>query len=366
MKKFKFKSQESIIKGIEEKPIKKGFNWDRVIYFSTLLIILLSFGTYFISKEVKISAESEIIMDKFNVTFTDDIIVTEYYIEEGDSVKPGDSLFSYRLDLEDGHGNTAAILENSNKREYSRETESWLTREKLNTLKNIDLKKIELNDYTRKISTLEGDMDKIKKEVFLEIYPPSKLQNAEEDLVDLQNKKQSVNEEINYLKKYLNVTIQRLEELRSQVPSVNLGEINGVLGSGDGLGTDEFIYYSPKEGMISQVYARSDEVCYKQNLVTDIIEFQGLHILAYFKQEDLKFVGTGDIVDIKFPDGSKSKGIVDKLYIKTTNLPDRLFDQGSKVERRIRAVVVPLNVEDSAKWYEFYKINVVVSKPKYF
>ena len=85
-----------------------------------------------------------------------------------------------------------------------------------------------------------------------------------------------------------------------------------------------------------------------------------------FKQEDLKFVGNGDIVDIRFPDGSKSKGIVDKLYIKTTNLPDRLYDQGSKIERRVRAVVVPLDVEDSSKWYEFYKINVVVSKPKYF
>lgn len=366
MKKFKFKSQESIIKGIEEKPIKKGFNWDRVIYFTTLLIILLSFGTYFISKEVKISAESEIIMDKFNVTFTDDIIVTEYFIEEGDSVKQGDSLFTYRLNLEDIHGNSAAIIDNSSKREYSRETESWLTREKLNSLKNIDLKKIELKDIDRKIKTLEGDMDKIKKEVFLEIYPPSKLQNAEESLMDLKNDKQSVNEEISYLNKYLNVTIQRLEELRSQVPSVNLGEVNGVIGANGGLDVNEFIYYAPKDGMISQVYARSDEVCYKQNLVTDIIEFQGLHILAYFKQEDLKFVGNGDIVDIKFPDGSKSKGIVDKLYIKTTNLPDRLYDQGSKIERRVRAVVVPLDVEDSSKWYEFYKINVLVSKPKYF
>ncbi len=365
MKKFQFKSQESIIKGIEEKPIRKGFNWDRVIYFSTLLIIVLSFGSYFISKQVKVSAESEIIMDKFNVMFTDDILVTEYFIEEGDSVLAGDSLFTYRLDLEDDNGLAAAIT-NSTESSYSRSTESWLTKEKLNTLKNIDLKRIELRDAERRHKQLDGDLDKIKKEVFLEIYPPSKLQTAEEKIEDLKNEKQTLKEEISYLNRYLNITVQRLEELRRQVPDVNLGEMNGVISSDGTNNTDVFVYYSPKDGMISQVYARSDEVCYKQNLVTDIIEFQGLHINAYFRQEDLKYISAGDIVDIKFPDGSKSKGIIDKLYIKTTNLPDRLYDTGSKVERRIRAVVVPLNVEDESKWFEFYKINVVVSKPKYF
>lgn len=365
MKKFQFKSQESIIKGIEEKPIKKGFNWDRVIYFATLLIIVLSFGTYFISKQVRVSAESEIIMDKFNVTFTDDIIVTEYFIEEGDSVKAGDSLFTYRLDLEDD-GGLAAALANSNEANYSKSTESWLTREKLNTLKNIDLKRIELRDVSRRIQLLERDLDKIKKEVFLEIYPPSKLQTAEEKIEDLKNEQLTIKEEINYLSRYLDVTIQRLEELRSQIPNVQLGEMNGVV-AGDGGGIqEEFVYYSPKDGMVSQVYARSDEVCYKQNLVTDIIEFQGLHILSYFKQKDIKFIASGDIVDIKFPDGSKSKGIVDKLYIKTTVLPDRLYDTESNSDRRVRAVIVPLNIEDAPKWFEFYKINVTVSKPKYF
>jgi multidrug resistance efflux pump len=365
MKKFQFKSQESIIKGIEEKPIKKGFNWDRVIYFATLLIIVLSFGTYFISKQVRVSAESEIIMDKFNVTFTDDIIVTEYFIEEGDSIKAGDSLFTYRLDLEDD-GGLAAALANSNDANYSKSTESWLTREKLNTLKNIDLKRIELRDVSRRTQLLERDLDKIKKEVFLEIYPPSKLQTAEEKIEELKNEQLTIKEEINYLSRYLDVTIQRLEELRSQIPNVQLGEMNGVV-AGDGGGIqEEFVYYSPKDGMVSQVYARSDEVCYKQSLVTDIIEFQGLHILSYFKQKDLKFITSGDIVDIKFPDGSKSKGIIDKLYIKTTVLPDRLYDTDSNSDRRVRAVIVPLNIEDASKWFEFYKINVTVSKPKYF
>ena len=88
--------------------------------------------------------------------------------------------------------------------------------------------------------------------------------------------------------------------------------------------------------------------------------------MAYFKQKDIKYVEAGDKVDITFPDGSKSLGIVDKMYIKTAAMPDRLYRKGSSVERRIRAVVVPINVQEASKWYGYYKINVLVSKPKYF
>lgn len=365
MKKFKFNTQTSVIKGIEEKPVKKGFNWDRLIYFIVMLIITLSFGTYFINRYIKVTAESEIILDKYNVSFTDDIIVGEYYVEEGDSIGRGDSLFSYKFNLEDLDNDAGAISLRANQaNNYSKELESWLTREQLNTLKNIDLKKLELKDVTRNINELSKSIEKTRKEVFLEIYPPSKLKSLQDKINSLKLKGEKLTEEIAFLKKYRNLTRQRIIDLKAPKPS--LGEEATASISTGGASNQEFVFYSPKTGMVSQIYARSKEVCYRQNLVLDVIEFQGLHILAYFKQEDLKYVNTGDKVDIVFPDGSKSKGIIDKLYIKTTNLPDRLYETGSKVERRIKAVVVPLNVEDTEKWFEFYKINVKVSKPKFF
>ena len=366
MKKFKFNTQTSVIKGIEEKPVKKGFNWDRLIYFITLCIVILSFGSYFINKYIKVSAESEIILDKFNVTFTDDIIVGEYFVEEGDSIGKGDSLFSYKFNLEDNDGDGAAIaIGGLGGKSRSSDMSNWLLREKLNTLKNIDLKTLELRDIERTISELEKGLDKIKKEVFLEIYPPAKLKEAQNKISSLKLKAEKIKEEIAFLKRYKDLTDQRSLDLDNENTALRDAELNASL-SADNDANREYVFYSQKTGMISQIYSRSKEVCYRQNLVLDIIEFQGLHILAYFKQEDLKYINTGDKVDIEFPDGSTSKGIIDKLYIKTTNLPDRLYETGSKVERRIKAVVVPLNVEDTEKWFEFYKINVTVSKPKFF
>ena len=363
MKKFHFKTQESIIKGIEEKPIKKGFNWDRVIYLVTLLIIVVSFGSYFISKSIKVTAESEVIMDKFNVTFTNDVIVTEFYVEEGDSIRKGDSLFNYILSREADDDDM--FMSNKNDRGYSKETENYLVREKLQTERDLQKARMEIKSLEREIKSLKKEIDKTEKKVFLDVEPPSAITSLKKEINDAEMEMSQHEDEIDYLKNYLAITTKKLENLRSQIPQVNIGELQGIL-SDEVNRPKEYTYISPKSGMVSQVYARSDEVRYKSTLVLDIIEYQGLHILAYFKQKDLKYIEAGDKVEVTFPDGTKSAGIIDKLYPKTATMPDRLYDSGSKVERRIRAVVVPLNVEEASKWYGFYKINVIVSKSKYF
>lgn len=363
MKKFHFKTQESIIKGIEEKPVKKGFNWDRVIYLVTLLIIVVSFGSYFISQSIKVTAESEVIMDKFNVTFTNDVIVTEFYVEEGDSVRKGDSLFNYILSREVDDDNM--FMSNKNDRGYSKETENYLVREKLQTERDLKRSRMEIKSLNREVESLKKEIDKVEKKVFLDIEPPSAITSIKDDIRDTEQDIAQKKDEIDYQQEYLAITNKKLENLRSQIPQVNIGELQGILG-GETNKPEEYTYISPKSGMISQVYARSDEVRYKSTLVLDIIEYQGLHILSYFRQKDLKYIEAGDKVDVTFPDGTKSAGIIDKMYPKTATMPDRLYDSGSKVERRIRAVVVPLNVEEASKWYGFYKINVIVSKSKYF
>lgn len=371
MKKFQFKTQESIIKGIEEKPIKKGFNWDRVIYFAVLLIVLVSFGSYFISQNIRVTAESEVLMDKFNVTFTNDVIVTEFFVEESDSVNRGDSLFTYLLSREydgDGFGGMSSGASSG----YSGDTENWLIREKLKAERDAQKCRIEIKSLTNDIVDAEASLEQIRKQVFLDVYPPSKLTEVQKQIKNNKNTLAEKKDELAYHQKYIRDTQQRLDVLRAQKPVLDnfeSGNAGSATGFSDGRGRnrpDEYAYLSPKSGMVSQIYARSDEVRYKSTLVMDLIEFQGLHILSYFRQKDLKFVNSGDKVDITFPDGSKSVGIIDKTYIKTASMPDRLYRKGSKVEQRVRAVIVPINVEEASKWYGYYKINVLVSKPKYF
>ncbi|MAX79547.1 MAG: hypothetical protein CL843_05140 [Crocinitomicaceae bacterium] len=379
MKKFKFNSKSSVIKGIEETPVKKGINWDRIIYFAALAVVIFSFGSYFIGRYLVVKAESEVIIHKFDVNFPEDIIVNSYNVEEGDTVKKGDILFYYRNNFyKENDGVNIAINNGSRNDEYSKSTENWLLREQISTERDLNLKSLELNKDKATMNELQQGMDRLKKEVFLDIYPPSKLQEAEDKVENLKISISGLNQEINYLRSYLNEINARLLGIRAIKPEYSNEEtqvgsassmanfVNNKAGESATFDALNIPYYAPKGGMISQIYAEPDETTYESQLVMDMIELKDVHIKAYFKQEALNYINEGDIVDITFPDGTKSKGVIDKIYVKTTNLPDRLYETGSDLERRIRAIVIPLKIDDTDKWFRFYKINVTVSKSKYF
>lgn len=374
MKKFQFNSKASVLKGIEETPVKKGINWDRIIYFAALAVVLLSFGSFFIGKYLVVKAESEIIIHKFDVNFPEDIIVNEYLVEENDTVKSGDILFYYRMNQYDDDGDGNVVIANSNADNgYSNSTYNWLIREKISTERDIKFAQLEINKEKKELAALSAGMDRLKKEVFLDIYPPAKLQEAEDKI---ENAKMNISAEqgkMYSLRQYLDEVERRLaEELAKKNAKPNDEEIQNIAsiggGGGGALAFDRMNipYHSPQGGMVSQIYAYPNETTYESQLIMDLIELKDIHIKAYFKQEALNYIDEGDIVDITFPDGSKSKGVIDQIYLKTTNLPDRLYETGSELERRIRAIVIPLKIDEADKWFKFYKINVTVTKSKYF
>ena len=335
--------------------------------------MLFSFGSFFIGKYLVVKAESEIIIHKFDVNFPDDIIVNEYLVEENDTVRKGDVLFYYRLShFDDGNngGGDLRVYNNNSGSDYSKSTENWLIREKIQTEKEINMLKLEIGQNQEEIKQLTAGMERLKKEVFLDIYPPAKLKEAENKVENAKMEISTDKKELVYLRNYLAEINARLGDMKTLKSNMDaeaaLAAAAEGNGDGDGFNSMNIPYIAPKGGMVSQIYALPNETSYKSYLVMDMIELKDIHIKAYFKQAALNYVDEGDIVDITFPDGSKSKGVIDKIYLKTTNLPDRLYDTGSDLERRIRAIVIPLKIDDADKWFKFYKINVTVTKSKYF
>ena len=374
MKKFQFNSKQSVIKGIEETPVKKGINWDRIIYFAALAIVLFSFGSFFIGKYLVVKAESEIIIHKFDVNFPEDVIVNEYYVEEDDTVKAGDLLFNYRLGQhDDGDGNGGIVANVGRGNDYSNSTYNWLIREKISTEQDIKFAQLEIRKEKKELAALTSGLDRLKKEVFLDIYPPAKLQEVQDKV---ENAKMNISAEqsrIYSLKEYLTEIERRIAAeaaKKNMDPNEeaiqNIAALGGANGSGAAFNPMNIPYYAPQGGMVSQIYAYPNETTYESQLIMDMVELKDIHIKAYFHQEALNYIDEGDIVDITFPDGSKSKGVIDQIYLKTTNLPDRLYETGSELERRVRVIVIPLKIDETDKWFKFYKISVTVSKSKYF
>jgi len=90
-----FKYQKSVLRTVEEPPVKKKFNWDRFLFilFGLIIISYVSYSLY--TKVTYIKVHGQVILDKMAVNFTDDIRLREICIKEGDLILNGDTLFMY-------------------------------------------------------------------------------------------------------------------------------------------------------------------------------------------------------------------------------------------------------------------------------
>ena len=114
MRNISFKRKESVIRGLEiqqEARAHRPRNWDRIIYFSILGILLFFLARYLVNTYLYIEADGQVLFDSVDIRNTDDCRVVEFFKIEGDSVEIGDSLFSFIPDQPEGSFNAYGTYE---------------------------------------------------------------------------------------------------------------------------------------------------------------------------------------------------------------------------------------------------------------
>src|SRR5687768_17400522 len=96
MKNINFKQTHSALRILEDElKGKKRMNWDRIIYMSILVLILFFLGKHLYNRFLYITATGHILFENRNVRNVNDCQLIKIYVAEGDSIKAGDTLFSY-------------------------------------------------------------------------------------------------------------------------------------------------------------------------------------------------------------------------------------------------------------------------------
>jgi hypothetical protein len=90
-----------------------------------------------------------------------------------------------------------------------------------------------------------------------------------------------------------------------------------------------------------------------------------MYVKGFFSQEDLNYFKVGDHVNIEFPDGSKSKGMISRFNYSTIQLPEEFQKRYEPTTRTIAADIYPLDTAEYVHWKAFYKLGVVITKFKY-
>jgi multidrug resistance efflux pump len=354
MRKLRFNTQGSILKGMKESPpLKKVVVWDKLVYMAALASLVVSVSYYFLYKKLYVYAKAEIVIDNYLVAFPNEVQITELLAKEGDTVTKGDTLFMQRSEFKSNTPVAFAHLE------QKQPEEKWYRKELITTEKNLQLKEIDWLSAKQKVNALTRELQTVKEKVILDIVPASRIAEYDRHLSEAHADLQKLIEEKNYLKRYLTVlerTSRTDQQAAVRFASLNPEPVdNGVQP-----------FTSPMNGIIKEIYKKENAVTYRGEYIMQIVNDMAPPVIkAHIRQRDIKFCSVGKVVDLEFIDGTVSQGRIS--FISTTLDP---VQPNEKVEldrhHQLTAQLVPVNAEEREKWRKAYGVGVEMKMSKFF
>lgn len=355
MRPFQFKSKATVLRGVKEESAPRRTNWDRVIYLILFLLIFVSLLFYTLQKNVFINLDGQIFTERFTVNFPEDIIVQKYFYQEGDTVEIGDTLFYYKWNLNDfgsnGGGVSVAMTSGNGSNNYD-----WYLKERIQTQKEISLKLIDINEIDNNTARILSDIARLTKEVYLDVYPKLELEASRLKLKSLKVDRNKLVEEIRYLRKYLSL-------LNGYI--VDAKPVGIVASSSYGANYKWSYYKSPVAGIISRISVPVLETSYKKDVVMYLSNTDKMFIYAFVEQKDIGYFEEGETLQLDFPDGTVSEGIIQAYNLNTEVLPLEFKKAKDRDRRSVVAKIVPTSEEEQAHWKIYYQYEVRISKTKF-
>ncbi len=359
MKSIDFKRKSSVIRVMNDEVKKVKYNWDRVIYIVFLILVLIFLGYYLINKVFFIKADGQVLFENVSIRLTDDCRILDYHRAEGDTVKVGDSLFTYALDKDNIWGN-ASLLGGFSETTFANEWD-WIDKEKYALNKKTALNNIEKAEAQALIKSYQSEIQRLQNEVVLDVLPKNRLESVQNEILKHKTnieKLDKENQQLASLIKQLNGMARN-----AKIKSKRSGNISG--GGGNDEENGRRVFYSPIDGSVTRIYTHQFEVALKSEQIMAIHKNTPMYVKAFFEQEDINYFKEGDVMTLEFPDGSKSEGVLKRFYYATYPLPDEFQKRYEPTTRTVAADIYPINESDYAHWKSFYKMSVTITKYKY-
>ncbi|PCE62555.1 HlyD family secretion protein [Sediminicola luteus] len=337
MKKFSFKQKGSILRMVEEPVIKKRkWTLDRILYVSFLLL-LISFITHFLYKTINvISGNGQIVLQKVSVSFTEDIRLDRFMVTQGDTIKKGDTLFSYFME------NDTELFQNELRLKQINEDHN----QKLWDLeKEIGFKQIESDALLRQLQDLDKQRPWLVDKVVLGIATRSELEIFDQKRAQTQGLQWEVAEEIAHLM-HLKQSLKRTGNSLVAQYSQGMGYRH---------------YISPLNGIGGLIQLQPSEVCYREQEVLSVHNPEKLQIRAYFNPKHQARLFPGNTVKVRFNDGVVSEAKIDRTYIATYALPSEFQKKYEPTERNLLVDLSPLDSKEEGIWKKYYLMDVELS-----
>ncbi|KYG77268.1 MULTISPECIES: HlyD family efflux transporter periplasmic adaptor subunit [Roseivirga] len=344
MRKIDFNKKEKYIAQEEEPIRKKRINWDRLVYLAILFFVLGSLVFYLIRNFYFVTAPGQVVKESYVVLFPYDIRLDDVFVKEDQEVKAGQPLLTFERDFRIADN----TLANS-----TRSIDEWITRERFTANRNIQVKTIEIAENEKRKEIIRGKIEQLELMVILDVSNASRIDSHESELIRLEAENNVLREEIKYWRGYLAQLPQYRQEYQSSLLE-QMGQSGGLTS-----------FKAPISGVIANINYRKYDLVYKGETILNI-ELDETYIRAYIPQKEYGSIFEGDLVTIVFPDRTKGKGVIEKIYSGLEKLPPEYQDDTRASVRSLLAIVRPLDNEQEKKWKVNDKLNVEIRKRRFF
>ena len=336
MRKLDFNKKEKFI-AQEEGPIKrKKINWDRMVYLAILFLVVGSLILYLIRNYYFVTAPGQVVKESYIVLFPYDIRINDLLIKEDDSVRSGEALLNFERDFR---------LEDNTLVNSTRSVDEWITRERFTANRNISVKTVEIAENDRQIALLKDRIEQLELMVVLDVSNANKIEAYELDIARIESENRVLKEEIKYWRGYL----RQLPMYRQQYQNSLLEQIS----ASNAVTT----FNAPVSGLVSTINYKKFDLVYKGEAILNI-ELDEAYIRAYIPQKEYGAIFEGDVVTVIFPDRTKGKGVIEKIYSSLEELPPEYQNDTRASVRSLLGVVRPLDEAQEKKWKLNNKLNV--------
>lgn len=349
MKSLNFKRKETAqLRYLEEKmggKPKSRLNWDRIVYLLLLALLVFFILRYLFIHNFYITANGQVLFENIEISHTEDITIERFICEEGNDIKIGDTLFIYRTDdffdesLEDGE-------------EFTNKS-NWAEREKYTLRKNIDLNNSQIRGDKELLKAYKSQLAQLRNEVILGTASEREINNLEYQISKLETAIKLTRSENSVLSKQL----AELDANEEAVLNIEAEEETTQVSY-----SPFKAYVSPIDGYVARIFKQPYEVALKSQIIMKVHQADQVHIKGYFEQKDLKYVKEGDIVQIDFPDGKESEGVIEKFYSSTVLIPEEFQKKFEPAKRTIAVDIRPTEGSDLSLWKRYYKLSATLTK----
>jgi multidrug resistance efflux pump len=370
MKQLSFKRRNVILGSEREpEPLKRNFNIGRYIYGGILLILAGVLVNFLINRFLFVWADGQMLFMKVDLRLTENARIAANYVSEGDSVRRGDTLFTYvRKKKVHSPGEAylavrtdtiGAAMDLSRNREQI----NWLDREVVSLRMKISGAEIEREGLASQLDLLKRRYPRMKEMVILEAITRGQFEAYVTDTLQLHTSIERLDDEKRSNQALLAEIQGRLDRLRMDYLFVTQREnsaMKAMLAEAYEDQEETKAFISPVTGTVNNIYLNEFETAGVNDNIMSIQHKDQILVKAYFEQAEMDELREGAVVDLIFPDKSTGKGFIKRFYSGTYTLPAEFQRKYESVKRTVAADIYPLNSEEAKKWKVFNMMSVKI------